>query len=212
MLTVDDRKPIKTDWPALLGPKKLKQRHEFIAYLMSFGLTAREISKRVGMTDGYLSQIMNTPIVKERAESLRRELFGMDPNKGMHTMVKQCLSVIDEVLNNPNEKSALKVDAAFRVLERTHGKPRQIVEVEGSLLKDLFARLDSAPQSLDSDATEAEFTPIDQWLAENYSGGTDDEEEGTSGDFCESDAETEGTSDGISERPEDAPLLDPDEG
>jgi hypothetical protein len=80
-------------------------------------------------------------------------------------------------LDSTEEKRSLKVDTAFKLLERTHGKPKQSVDMGGNLLKDLFELLDqrdatSAVRTIEVKADEAQVVearaadPLDEALEE----------------------------------------------
>jgi hypothetical protein len=57
-------------------------------------------------------------------------------------MIPDSLGVIGKTLRSTKTRPMDRVDIAFRVIERVHGKATQKVDVSGSLFKDMFALLD----------------------------------------------------------------------
>jgi hypothetical protein len=183
-------KPDDVTWGDYAGPAKLSHRHRFIAHLAALGLKAREISAKTGYTEPRLSVILNNSLVKAEIEHVRKSLFATDPDQRLKLALPKALEVIDDCLNNPQAKLALRVDTAFRLMDRTHGKPKQQVEHTGTLLKDLFAELDRRSghgpaldvesKVVDADlvrteheeptsvgGVDEEFDDIDAWVEQN---------------------------------------------
>lgn len=151
------------------APKKLSHRHRFIAHLAALGHTGVEIAERTGMTQVRISSLLRTAIVSAEVERVRNVIFSRDPDEAMRTMIPKALRVVDEVLTNPQEKASTRVDAAFRLFDRTHGKAVQRVEHGGSLIRELFRRLDAVDETKIIDVTSAavETNPIDEWADAN---------------------------------------------
>lgn len=128
--------------PNVKQPEKLTHRIKYVAHLAALGLTSREIAEKSGYTQATVNKLINAPIVSLEVERARQSFLRQDPDTSLRIMIPKALTAIHEVLDSPEEKRSLKVDTAFRLLERTHGKPKQSVDMGGNLLKDLFELLD----------------------------------------------------------------------
>lgn len=134
------------------GVKSISHRQKLVATLAAMGFRHIEIAERVGYTSVRVGQLLATPEVSLEVERQRQALFKLDPELSMRTMIPKALEVISEVLHNANEKASLRTETAFRLFERTHGKPKQSIDLGGNLLKDLFEMLDQRDSTIASTA------------------------------------------------------------
>lgn len=149
-----------------LRPKKLSHRLKYVSQLAAMGLSGKEIAERTGYTQHRISVVLNSPLVSNEVELTRRHVFERDPEMRLKSMLPKALGAIDEVLNvsTVNFKEQLsKADIGFRLLERTHGKPKQSVELGSGMLSDLFRLLDArdaagqAPLAIPAESRRMEF-------------------------------------------------------
>ncbi len=146
-------KPLSVSWGRWMGPKDIKQRHEFIIHLAALGRTNRQIARELGMTDSRLTIIMQTPIIKKAIKDKITEYFGNDARQYIKSLATKGFEVLDEVLTNPIHKTNDKLRAAEYVLDQTVGRANQTVEVKGSLLSELMIKLEREP--VEKDATNS---------------------------------------------------------
>lgn len=133
----------KPSWPEVMGPKKLSHRHKYMAHLAALGKSNRAIAQAMGLTDSRVSIIINSPIVREEIDRVRAELFESEEEKRTKLMIPKAMGIVEEVLNNSQERSSLRVDTAFRLMDRVYGKPKQHIQQDGTTIKDLFELLNS---------------------------------------------------------------------
>ena len=161
------------------GPKKLSHRLKFVAQLSAMGVSQREIAERTGYTEGRLSIVLNSPLVSVEVDRARRSIFEKDPEVALRTMLPMALESVHEVLANKSEKSSLRVETAFKVFERTHGKAKQQIDVGGNLLKDLFEMMDKRDEILAQREKDivveskelgniVDVDPLDVFIQENF--------------------------------------------
>lgn len=186
-------KPTDVTWGDHVGPEKLSHRHKYVAHLAAMGFKQVEIARRTGFSQSWLSTILSGGLLNAEIERARKEMFALDPDLALKSALPDATQLITEVIRNDQEKTSLRVDTAFRLLERTHGKAKQAIELGGSLIKDLFQQLDAANRAktiqVDSRSipVEAEWTDaprveepvrvvepvsegekeIDEWLKKN---------------------------------------------
>lgn len=163
---IEDSPPIVSYAPGVrsLMPKKLSHRLKYVAHLKALGCTNKEIAEKAGYTQHRVSVIMNSPHVSAEVERMRRYLFERDPDVALRGMIPKALKAIDDVLSAPNEKLTSKADIAFRLFERTHGKPKQTVDMGGNMLSDLFALLDARDESPPERSIPTTSRPLDETL------------------------------------------------
>lgn len=134
------------------GLKKLSHRHTLIVQFAAMGLRAKEIGAKLGMTQSRLSLVINDPRVQAEIREVRRKMFEevqaelveTNPDKALQEMLPDGLKAIKNVLNPlSGSTDKVRLDAAFRLLERTHGRAVQKTEITGSVdLRALFSALE----------------------------------------------------------------------
>lgn len=157
-------KPDDVSWGDHVGPQELSHRHKYVAHLAAMGFKQVEIARRTGFSQAWLSTILSGELLTEEIDRIRKEMFALDPELALKSALPDSVELITKVIRDDQQKTSLRVDTAFRLIERTHGKAKQAIELGGSLIKDLFQQLDAANRaktiSVDSRAvpTEAEWT------------------------------------------------------
>ena len=166
-------KAAKVNWPERLGPKKVSYKHDFIIRLAALGFKQCEIAERTGYSQTRLSLILNNSRIKKKILQVREQVFSKDPDTALRTMIPDALNVIREVIQNPQERAQTRIDASYRLLDRTHGKAKQSIDVGGSLIRDLFDQLDAVKNAKPIDVTvEAKDADvIDAWVSKEYDDG-----------------------------------------
>ncbi len=166
----------------------LSSRDGTIAYLAAQGKTHAEIAEVLGTTSRTIGAIIATERMQFEIKRTQHKLFGQD-NKAIANqfkdMIPKALDTMREIIDNPNVKPQLRFSAAQEIFDRSLGKPKQTVELEGSLVKDLYDRLDTLkPQDLgviditpvEPEASRPETVDvlpappqdvIDAWIAKN---------------------------------------------
>lgn len=125
----------------------LSTRENAIIYLAAQGKPNSEIAEALGLSPHTVGNTVREERIQFEIRRLRHRLFGSDTKvakKKFDEMVGSAQKVIEDILENPNTtvKPQLKFMAAQEVLDRSLGKPKQSVEVTGSLIEQLFDRLD----------------------------------------------------------------------
>lgn len=143
-------------------PKNFIYRYKFLSYLCVLGLSIKELAERTGYSQGYISRIQKHPEFQREVETLRDRFFGQSLDHMLKVELPQAVKVVHDVLRDSTEKGSVRVDTAFRIMDRTHGKPVARFEHTGSLLKDLFSALDAKEASgASAKPIDAEFETVD---------------------------------------------------
>jgi hypothetical protein len=122
--------------------KTLKHRYEFVATLMAMGKRNKDICELTGLTASRVSVLVNRPEIQKRAsqiaEELRSQANPLNPDEELKVGEADAVALIAETIRDVGVKRQVRVDTAFRLLDRTRGKARQPVDNNVSGLADLF--------------------------------------------------------------------------
>lgn len=151
-------------------PKKVSHRMKYIVQLAAMGCTGPEIQERTGYSLPRIHFLLNAPIVSNLIELERKHLFNTDPVMSLKRSIPTAVNRIVEALEHEAGDFKEKRDQsaiAFQLIERTHGKPQQSIEMKGSLLADIYDMLESrvvndtpiAARGRHVDAEDAEIAP-----------------------------------------------------
>lgn len=136
-------KPKDCTWAQWVGPKKrLNPRHKLIAYMTAQGAKVKDIAKEVGMSEYRVTVVRNSTRAKEYIDYLQYSLYGKPAEVRFKEILPEAINRAEEIMSNPNEKSSLVADVAFKFMDRALGKPKTQIEHSGNLIRDLFDQID----------------------------------------------------------------------
>lgn len=126
------------------------------AFMAAAGRTRTEICAAVGRSPTWLQNIRQQPAFKKRVEDMCREA-GKDMVKAtLEGMVLPSIETLNDICQNPNERSSARVAAANSILDRFLGKP--VVTVESS------TKLNISTAASTADSVKHELEQIDAEL------------------------------------------------
>jgi hypothetical protein len=110
---------------------KVWERHKEIARRIALGQKNVHIAQALGISEMSVSQTRNSPIIKERVESLadRMDDSAVDVGKRIKSMAPQALKVLEAVLEDEENTVplSLKIKTAHDILDRAgHAAIKQI--------------------------------------------------------------------------------------
>lgn len=165
-----------------MGPHKLKPRHEAIAWMLASGAIASDIARELNMTTGRLSILVNNKLIKARVREIRDKHWGERMDKRFANIAPKAVDVAEAIITGSGEFTGAKIserwDAAKWMLEKTTGKPKQELEVDGGAgIKQLLTALGTLAQAaaeggppvsqvIDVTPTEAP-NEIDAWVTQH---------------------------------------------
>lgn len=135
-------KPDQITWEVWNAPRKISGRHEYIIMMSASGMTPKQICREVDMTELRIRSLVKIPKFARMIRQKRDELFGSDAKAHIKALVSKAVGVVEDTLDDKDEKGTVRLDAAKYVIDHTVGKATQTVEVGGNLLVDLVSRLD----------------------------------------------------------------------
>lgn len=127
------------DW---YGPKDISARHELIIQMTAAGMTQKAIAQDLGMSEPRVCQILNNSKVRQRVKKRQDQLWGSDARKRLQNMLGRALDVADQLISNENTKENVRADLVKYVIDQSLGKAKQEVDVKGSLLSEVFHKLE----------------------------------------------------------------------
>lgn len=122
----------------------LSNKQSLVAYLAAQGRTNSEIADALSMASSTVNTILQDERTQFEVKQLRHRLIGgRDVKQRFQSMLPKAVDAHEEILDNPNNKPALRFAAVQEVYDRALGKPKQTIEHEGSILRALYEKLDS---------------------------------------------------------------------
>jgi len=128
--------------------------HRAMVFLKAQGLSNKEIAKRTGKTEPWISQILRQPFARIQLVK-ELTLAGRDSvNELIKASAEDSVYKLIEVRDNPKAKDSDKISAAKELLDRAFGKPTQHVETQitSRTLSDV-TELDTKIAELEAEAT-----------------------------------------------------------
>lgn len=139
-------------------PTKEKYRRKVICYLKAIGFRNRDIKATLNCSLSEISKTLKSESAQEEIERIQREIFVAEPAKMFEAILPEAVKVAVNAMMSKKVNTSIRVDAAFKFMDRALGKPSQQVEVSHNLLKDLIQKMDTEPKDL---PIEADFNLMD---------------------------------------------------
>jgi CRP-like cAMP-binding protein len=130
-----------------------KHRARLICYLKAIGFKNKDIAAAVGGTVEEVYRVIRSESAQSEIERVQQEIFVHEPAKMFETILPQAVRIAVSAMMSRKTKASVRVDAAFKFMDRALGKPTQPVEHSTNLVKELITKLnDSVPEPpLDAD-------------------------------------------------------------
>lgn len=144
-----------------------KNKYETIAYLAAKGMDNSEIAEAVGLSVERTKVILSSERVQFEIKAVRYKLFGKDAQKRHKEILPAAIDIQEEIMLDPKMKPAVRLHAAINFQDRVLGKPKQTIEHEGNLIRELFDRLDGKKKQDTIDIEAKEVIASDIILEDN---------------------------------------------
>lgn len=118
------------------------ERARAMCYMRALGLSRKKIADNLGVSIGVVNDVLALRSAKELTDKYAKEIFLDNPKQMFERLLPQAVKVAYSVMMDRKEKGSTRVDAAFRFMDRALGKPEQKVEHTGSIIGEVFRRLD----------------------------------------------------------------------
>lgn len=117
-------------------------KYQTIAYLAASGKNPDEIAAVVALKPSTIATLLRSDRMKFEVKHLRYKLYGKDAQKRFRDLLPQAIDVTEQVMCDESAKPATKLEAAKEVFDRAMGRPKQTMEIGGSLIRTLLEKLD----------------------------------------------------------------------
>jgi hypothetical protein len=137
---------------------KEKYRRKIICYLKAIGFKNKDIKATLNCSLSEVYKVLKSESAQEEIERVQREIFVAEPAKMFEAILPEAVKVAVNAMMSKKVNTSIRVDAAFKFMDRALGKPSQQVEVSHNLLKDLIQKMDSGTENA---TIEADFDLMD---------------------------------------------------
>lgn len=135
-------------------------RHHTIAYMAACGAKQKDIADAVGMSESAVCNAVNSEKMKFEIARLQSNLFGQDAKKRFNNLLPKAIDTIADIMNNEQAKDSIRLTAARDLVDRAVGKPNQKIEVGGSLIRQLYEKLDGQSKTIDTEAVQTQTRDV----------------------------------------------------
>lgn len=128
----------------------LSNLDQTIFYLAAHGKSLSEIAEVVSRSPDSVKRLIGSDRGQFEIKRARTKLFPTevkDIKKQFDALVPKALEALRELADDPHLKPQLRFSVAQEILDRSVGKAKQTVEVQGSLIAEVFEKMDSLTPS-----------------------------------------------------------------
>lgn len=145
-------------------PTAFKARDQYrarlICYLKAIGFKNKDIANAISGTSEEVGRVLKSQSAQAEIERVQQEIFVKEPAKMFETILPQAVRIAVNAMMNKKTKASVRVDAAFKFMDRALGKPTQHVEHEHNLVKELITKLDAVTEP--ERPVDAEFFEVNE--------------------------------------------------
>lgn len=139
-------------------PSREKHRRRVICYLKAIGFKNKDIRLTLGCSLAEIYKVLKSDSAQEEIERIQREIFVTEPAKMFEAILPEAVKVAVNAMMSKKVNPSIRVDAAFKFMDRALGKPSQHVEHQHNLVKELITKLDAGSSA--EDTVDAEFFDV----------------------------------------------------
>jgi hypothetical protein len=137
---------------------KINHRAKVICYLKALGFKNKDIASSVNAPLSEIYRVLKSHSAIDEIERIQHQIFVTEPAKMFETILPQAVKIAVNAMMNKKTKTSVRVDAAFKFMDRALGKPTQHIEHEHNLVKELITKLDQEKDT--SQTIDAEFFDV----------------------------------------------------
>lgn len=131
---------------------KEKYRRKVICYLKAIGFKNKDIRRTLNCTPNEITKVLKSESCQEEIERIQREIFVNEPAKMFDAILPEAIKVAVNAMMSQKVNTSIRVDAAFKFMDRALGKPTQTVEHKTNLVKELITKLNDNNEDAPLDA------------------------------------------------------------
>lgn len=127
----------------VLKEKDFSFRYKAALHLAAVGGNAKEISEALDIPVSSIRSLLASQSARDEIDRIRYSIFQKEPERIFRNILPKAVNTAFEIMQNPETREGVRMDAAFRFMDRALGKPVQEIKQETSGLKEVFDRLDA---------------------------------------------------------------------
>ena len=157
---------IKQEKPRV--PLRAMHNERLMCYMAAFGCSNAEIAEHFKMTEKDAVRILSKKFNKEETRRIQEKVFLEKADKVFQRILPKAIFTAEEIMDNKGNNPNVRLNAAIQFMDRSLGKPTQHIEQEGSLLRDLFTKMDEMQKAkeIKPDIENAEFKDVSEKTSE----------------------------------------------
>jgi len=124
----------------------LSNRRQAIATMKAIGCDNTEIATELGLDPRNISTALSSKSMKQEIVRIQNKIF-KNPQEVLEKTLPMALKIAYKLMVDPKTKDAVKMDAAFKFMDRVLGKPKQQVEHTGNLLQQVIQEMNDPKNS-----------------------------------------------------------------
>lgn len=137
---------------------QVTHRAKVICYLKAIGFKNKDISTTLGCPMSEVYRVIKSESAIAEIDRIQQEIFVHEPAKMFETILPQAVKIAVNAMMSRKTKTSVRVDAAFKFMDRALGKPTQHIEHEHNLVKELITKLDAVEST--SEVLDADFFDV----------------------------------------------------
>lgn len=165
----------------------LTPKHKTLCKLKSAGMEDKAIAEFTGYSIHTIQHVLSSKIAIAETEKSLDDLWGKKIKQAIDDVIPMAVQTVFQIMMDPASKASVRADVAFKLMERTMGKPVQHIEMKDNLLRSVFEKLDAQSgkviemfkeetkiiedaqvvESSEKSQETAKADPIDAWAKEN---------------------------------------------
>jgi hypothetical protein len=134
---------------------KVNHRGKVICYLKAIGFKNKDIASSLNCPINEVYRVLKSESALAEIDRIQQEIFVTEPAKMFETILPQAVKIAVNAMMSRKTKTSVRVDAAFKFMDRALGKPTQHIEHEHNLVKELITKLDAAENA--GEVIDADF-------------------------------------------------------
>lgn len=139
-------------------PSNDKYRRRVICYLKAIGFKNKDIKNTLHCTYAEIKRVCESESGKAEIERVQREIFVNEPQKMFEAILPEAIKVAVNAMMSKKVNTSIRVDAAFKFMDRALGKPTQTVEHKTNLVRELITKISNDPNA--SEPLDADFIVV----------------------------------------------------
>lgn len=139
----EDSRRVPTSRRGRFTVQQVWERHKEIARLRAIGLDGKEIASNLGISEACVSYTLNSPLVQHQINLIQagRDSDAVDVLEQMKALAPKAAALMDQVMDNIGEPTALRLRAAQQVMEYVLPKRTQVEGIHAVLSMDDIAEI-----------------------------------------------------------------------